>query len=301
MIQDFFSSWALFHNTYITGCLIGLLLSVVGVLVVARDQIFLGAAVSQASTLGIALGMRIGGMFEGMHLSWLESDAFLSIMAVLFCVMAALFTWHGGKPKRESYEAATGWVFLLSASTSILIVSGSPHGLEEIYRLLSSNIIGATEADVWMFSTLVALTVLFFAITRRHILLLAMDPEMAIAVGMKRKIWEMLISVWLGLVVGLSMRSSGMLYTFGCLVLPALVAKSHCREVLSMFFVAPCVALTIGTAGFIFANHYDYPPAQMTVALLCLLLVLAWLKGERTDKKYQVVHKTNDSIQHNIY
>ena len=107
-----------------------------------------------------------------------------------------------------------------------------------------------------------------------------MDPEMAIAVGMKRKIWELLISVWLGLVVGLSMRSSGMLYTFGCPVLPALVAKNLRGEIFSMFFVAPCVALAIGTTGFIFANHYNYPPAQMTVALLCLLLVLAWLRGK---------------------
>lgn len=278
MIQDFLSSWALFHNTYATGCMIGLLLSIVGVLVVARDQIFLGAAVSQASTLGIALGMRMGGMFEGIHAPWLESDAFLSFMAVLFCVMAAIFTWHGGKPGRESYEAATGWVFLLSAGVSILIVSKSPHGLEEIYRLLSSNIIGATEADAWMFGTLLALTILFLGITRRRILLLAMDPEMAIAVGVKRRVWEMLISVWLGLVVGLSIRSSGMLYTFGCLVLPALVAKNLCREVFSLFIVAPCIALAVGTAGFVFANHYDYPPAQMTVAFLCLTLVLAWLK-----------------------
>ena len=279
MIRDFVSSWPLFHNTYATGCLIALLLSIVGVLVVARDQILLCPAVSQASTLGIALGMRVGSTFEGMHPAWLESDGFLSFMAVLFCVMAALFTWHGGKPKRESYEAATGWIFLLSASASILIVSKSPHGLEEIYRLLSSNIIGATAADVWMFAILVASTVLFLAMTYRRILLLAMDPGMAISVGMKRKTWELLISVWLGLAVGLSMRSSGMLYTFGCLVLPALIAKNLCREVFSMFLVAPCIALLCATAGFVVANHHDYPPAQMTVAFLCAILAAAWLKG----------------------
>lgn len=276
MIQDFLSSWALFHNTYLTGFLMSLLLSIAGVLVVARDQVFFGAAVSQASALGIAVGMRIGGMFEGSP--WFDSDVFLSIMAVFFCVMAALFTWHGGKSKRESYEAATGWVFLVCASASILIVSRSPHGLEEIHRLLSSSIIGATEADVRVFGTLLVLTLLFLGITHRRILLLAMDPEMAIAVGMKRERWELLISVWLGLVVGLSIRSSGMLYTFGCLVLPALVAKNLCREVFSLLFVAPAIALALGVTGFVFANHYDYPPAQVTVAFLCLALALAWLK-----------------------
>ena len=52
MIQEFVASWPLFHNTYLVGWLIALLLALVGVLVVARDQIFIGAAVSQASTWG---------------------------------------------------------------------------------------------------------------------------------------------------------------------------------------------------------------------------------------------------------
>ena len=61
MIQDFASSWHLFHNSYLAGWLIGLLLALIGVLVVARNQIFIGVAVSQASTLGIALTMWLGG------------------------------------------------------------------------------------------------------------------------------------------------------------------------------------------------------------------------------------------------
>jgi ABC-type Mn2+/Zn2+ transport system permease subunit len=68
-----------------------------------------------------------------------------------------------------------------------------------------------------------------------------------------------------------------MLYTFGCLVLPALIAKNVCREVRPMFLVAPVVAVATGAVGFMLANHYDFPPAQMTVALLSFLLMVAWL------------------------
>jgi ABC-type Mn2+/Zn2+ transport system permease subunit len=67
-----------------------------------------------------------------------------------------------------------------------------------------------------------------------------------------------------------------MLYTFGCLVLPALCAKHLVREVRSMFLVAPLLALSTGIVGFVLAHHYDFPPAQMTVALLGLMLVMAW-------------------------
>jgi zinc/manganese transport system permease protein len=277
VIQEFVASWPLFHNTYLVGWLIALLLALVGVLVVARDQIFIGAAVSQASTLGIALALGLGSWTPAEALEWLHADAFLSTMAVIFSVIAALLTARGGEADKESHEAVTGWVFLVSASGAILIVSHSPHGLDEIHRLLSSSIIGATQRDIWTFSALVIVTAVGLAASHRRVLLFALDPAMAAAVGMHLKAWALMTSAWLGLVVGLSIRSAGMLYTFGCLVLPALVAKNICREVRPMFVVAPVVAVGTATIGFVLANHYDDPPAQMTVALLCLLLAFTWL------------------------
>jgi zinc/manganese transport system permease protein len=281
MIQSFLSSWTLFYQSYLTGWLISLLLSIIGVLVVARDQIFIGAAVSQASTLGIALTMWASVVFSLERFSWFQSDVFLSAMAVIFSILAASITGRGGETGKESHEAITGWVFLISGSLSILIVSHSPHGLEEIHRLLSSSIIGATSADIWNFSLLTFLTVFLIFLFYRKILLFTLDPSMASAIGMKMKIWSLTTSAWLGLAVGLSIRTSGMLYTFGCLILPALVAKNLCREVRYMFWVAPTVAVGTGIIGFLLANHYDYPPGQMTIALFCLELVGAWALRSR--------------------
>ncbi len=277
MIQNFLSSWDLFHQSYLAGWLISLLLSMVGVLVVARDQIFIGAAISQASTLGIALTMWATGVFALDRFPWFRSDVSLSVMAVAFSIIAASMTGRGEETDGESHEAITGWVFLVSASLSVLIVSRSPHGLEEIHRLLSSSIIGATTVDVWVFSSLTMITASLLIFLYRKILLFALDPSMAVAIGMKITVWNLITSAWLGLTIGLSIRASGMLYTFGCLVLPALVAKNLCREVRHMFLVAPIVAVGTGIIGFILANYYDYPPGQMIVALFCSGLIVAWL------------------------
>jgi len=283
--QSFLASWGLFHNSYLVGWLVGVILALVGVVVVARDQVFLGAAVSQASTLGIALALCASSVFplhseEGSlwhSTSWLCCDSFQVTMAVAFSVLAALVTSRADRAKRESHEAITGWVFLISASLSVVVVAHSPHGLEEIRRIHSSSIIGATTADVGLFAVLLAVTVLLLVAAGRRLLLFVTDPSMAAAVGMRVERWATFESLWLGLVVGLSIRVSGMLFTFGSLVLPALVAKNVCREVRPMFFVAPVVALATNTLGFVLANRYDFPPAQMNVVLACLLLVAAWL------------------------
>lgn len=276
MITSFIASWELFQNAYLAGWLIGLVLALIGVLVVARDQIFIGVAISQASTLGIAIGLVIGSLMSTDESAWLRSEAFLSLMAVIFAVIAALLTAGGGAGGGESHEAVTGWVFLISASVAILLVSRSPHGLDEIQRLLSSSIIGATSAEVWTFGSLAVCTVLAIGIVQKRVLLFAVDPAMAAAVGMRVSLWAGGMAIWLGLVIGLCMRVSGMLYTFGNLVLPALIAKNLCQEIRTVFVLAPAIAVGTGVIGFILANHYDYPPAQMTVALLSASLILAW-------------------------
>jgi ABC-type Mn2+/Zn2+ transport system permease subunit len=277
MIGRFLASWVLFSQVYITAWLLAILLALVGVLVVARDQIFLGAAVSQAATLGIAVALVLSDLLVGEPFAWLRSDRTLAVMAVCFAVLAALLTARRGQTGGESPEALTGWVFLASASLAILIVAHSPHGLAEVQRLLSSSLIGATRTDVWVCGLCAVGTAVALGAWHRRVLLLAMDPPMALAVGMRVPVWTVGLTLWLGLVIGLSMRVSGMLYTFGCLVLPALIAKQCCREVRPLFLIAPLVALSLGALGCVLADATDSPPAQMTVALLSLALMIAWL------------------------
>ncbi len=279
MIAEFLASWGLFHDAYLCGWLIAALLAVVGVLVVARNQIFLGAAVAQASTLGIALGMWLGSAFGVEGLAGDHAHGALSFIGVGFAVLAALLTArsaHGG-----SGEAVTGWVFLAAASGAVLVLAASPHGLEEINHLVSSSIIGATAGDVWLFAALALITAGAVVLWRDRLLLFAIDAAMADAVGMRAGAWSAAVAVWLGLAVGLSMRATGLLYTFGCLVLPPLAATALCRESAPLFWVAPLLAVACGVVGFVLANHFDLPPAQMAVALQAGLVAVVWVARRR--------------------
>ncbi len=283
MMEDLVLAWELFRDAWLSGVLIGVLLSLVGVIVVARGQIFLGAAIAQASTLGIAVALSLGawlGLAADSHEGF---GAFPSVLAVVFSVLAAVATSRLPGGRRESREAVTGWVFLFSASLSVLLVSFSPHGLEEVHKLLFSSVIAATTIDVVLFLGLAAVTGVAIATLHRRLLLLVVDPVMASAVGVRVGVWDPAISIWLGLCVGLSLETSGLLYTFGCLVLPPLVAKNIVREVWPMFLVAPAVAVAASVVGFLVAHLIDVPHAQVAVALQSAALLGAWcvrwLKG----------------------
>lgn len=276
MMQEFLASWSLFRDSYLAGWLLAVTLPVLGVLAVARDQIFVGAAASQASLLGIASALRLLSTLGIASAGATTGDAVVAAAAGGFAVLAALLTAGGGARRTDSHEAITGFVFLVSASAAVLLMAHSPHGMEEINRLLASTIIGATSTDVVLFLALAAVTIAFVARYSAELLLLVMDAEMAQAVGMRVAAWNFGTAAWLGIVVGLSNRVAGAIFTFGCLVLPALAARSVCREVRTMFLVAPALGLGTAMVAFVLAHGLDYPPGQTTAFVQCLVLVLAW-------------------------
>jgi ABC-type Mn2+/Zn2+ transport system permease subunit len=190
---------------------------------------------------------------------------------------AAILTNFGGSRGRLSREALTGWVFLASSSFALLLLFHTPIGLKEIQERLSSSIIGASDGEIILFGGLFLVTLVTMIITRYSWMLLAMDPPTAAAVGLRTRRWEFVWAVWLGLVVGLAIRSSGTIYTFGCLVLPPLIANQLCREVGQLVILSPVLGFAVSVFGFIFANYYDFPPAQTTIALLSIVLLSAWI------------------------
>lgn len=292
MLTDFLDSWALFGDAYAAGWLIAACLGVCGVLLAARDQIFLGAAVAQSTTLGLAVALTLGsalaagtgaalpdahGHVHGPDAAWFASDRFALLVAVAFGALGAWVTTWGGESGGESREALTGWVFLLSGSGAVLLLTHSPHGLEEIKRLHAGTMLGATRQDLtWSACFALAVAAVFLA-RWRPILLQSVDPEHARACGIPVGRWNAGFLIALGLGLTLAIRCAGTLYAFGCLALPALAARHLCRELRGMLVVAPIVAVLGAAAGFVAAHRFDWPPAHAATAVLAALLPLAWL------------------------
>lgn len=275
MIEAFLASWPLFHDTYVAGVAIAFVLALLGVWVVARDQIFLGAAVSQASTLGIAALLWLEGLGAIPAASWLGSQAAAGVCAVAASVTTALWVVP---PGRAGGEARTAWVFLLAASVPVLLLAHSPHGLEEVHRLMFSTLLGATPLDVALFGALALVTAGAVARWSAPLRLFASDAEMAAAVGLPVRALGLGVALWIGVAIGLSIHVSGLIYTFGCLVLPAIAARNLCREMRSMLWVAPALAVAAAALAFVVANAWDLPPAHATVAGLCAVVALSWLR-----------------------
>ena len=264
MIGELIESWSLFSRTYMSAMLIGVSLSLMGVVVVARGNVFVAAALSQASMLGVAISL----FFKFGQ----------PAVSAVFCSVGASLLVARNQPQsgNSTSEELTGWIFLLGGSLSVLLLARMPYGLKEIQSLLSSSIIGAGTGDIFVFGAFLLVFFLFLLLRLRRLTLFLSDPVMAAAVGTNIFIWSTVLSASLGLATGLAIRSSGMLFTFACLVLPAQMAKHLCRDIAPMFWVAPLMAFVSVLLGLMMGHYYDLPPAQTIVALMAGITVVAW-------------------------
>lgn len=282
--QSTVDTWVFVGSSYWAGWLVALCLALPGVLVVARNQIFIGAAVAQSSTAGVALGFWAAGLAAGLagpidpcrdHSGSSSAQIFPHLCASIAAIIAALMCTPLGNSRRGSPESRTGWFFLTCSAFSVLLLSRSAHGSKEIERIIASNLLGVTAGEIIPLAILAGLSVGLVAFWRRQLTVLAIDPTMTPLANMSRWRWESLVAIWIGISTAFAIRSSGLLFSFGCLILPALAARAACREVRHQFWVAPLLGIIGTTIGFALATHHNLPPPQVAVLTLAALPILA--------------------------
>ncbi len=274
-IIEFLESWSLFGKPYALTLLASAVLAIVGVVTAARRQVFMAAAVAQASTFGYALFALLAGATATQLGGDIGRDAVVIASAVAAALVTMLQPTRDTQGGRLDGDERTAAVFIAAGAGAILVLANAPAGMEQFRRMQTSSVIGATMMDVLLFaSVLLALAVLIACFSRPLILMLA-DPVMASAVGLRVALWNVVIAVIAGLCVGLAVRSTGMLFAFGCLALPVMIAKQFCGEVRSLFWVSPLLASAFALVGLWLSYAADLPPGQVVVALLCVVLVIA--------------------------
>ena len=274
MLQRFIDSWELFGSSWLYGWAAGLLLALLGTTFASRNRIFLGAAASQCSVLGIALGLVLA---ESLH--WeagLGQELLLKALAGLGALVAVAIAGGSNRPQ-EAREGRSALLFLGAGALAMLVVSGSPFGMREVERVLHSSFLGANEGDLALVGAGLALTALLFATMHRPLRLLTIDPESAKAQWSGARWLELALRIWTGLWLGLVIQGAGAAFGFAMLVLPTLTAQRLVRSLAGLFVLAPALALVIGVPAFVAAHEWDWPPAQVQIVGLAAVMGLGYL------------------------
>lgn len=276
-MNEFLEAWSLFGAAWATAVLLGMLLPCCGAVLVARGQVFLGASVGQAATFGMALALVLGFGHGG------EPDHAHTETFALSCALAAgaavtVLAMRAISAGRASLEGVSAWVFLLGGAGTVLLLQGAPHGMQEVQRLQLSSLLTVSGYDAWIAGAGLLATVLAGRRSGDAVLLWAIDPATARALGVGLVRYDVVVGAWLGLCLGFSIHVAGLLFSFGLCVLPVLALRAWTVSLRRTLWMAPVLGGLACVCGVVVSHWLDLPPGQTTVGVLGLLLAAGHAK-----------------------
>ena len=261
----------LFREALYGALLIALGCSVLGVYVVLRRIVFVGAALAELSSAGIALAIWLGGM------GWVTGLAShpLAFSLIFTLVAAAIFGMGGGGRSMVPPDATLGAAYVLAAATAILLIAKSTTG-EAHDIFLHGNILGITRADTMTLAAVTVPVLLIHLAFFKEFVFVSFDRETARTLGYRIGVWNQLLYLSLGVVIAVAMQFAGVMLVFDFLVLPAVTGLMLSSTMGGMFLWAIASALVAAVVGFSLSIPFDMPTSPTIIAVSGVIALLAW-------------------------
>ncbi len=265
------STILLFREALYGALVIALACSVLGVYVVLRRIVFVGAAIAQLSSAGIALALFLGGM--GVSAGLVGHP---TVFALAFGLAGAMFFGLGGGQRAGVPPDATiGVAYAAAAAAGVLLIAKAKGG-EAHDIFLQGNILGITRADTLVLLAVSVPVLLVHVLFYKEFLFVSFDREMARTMGYRVTFWNLFLYFTLGLVIAFAMQFAGVILVFNFLVLPAVTGLLLASSMAGIFTVAVLSAVLAAAVGFSLSVPFDLPSGPAIIAASAVLALVAW-------------------------
>jgi len=261
----------LFREALYGTLLIALTCGLLGVYVVLRRIVFVGAALAELSSMGVALGLWLSGF------GWAAGVATHPLLLSVFATLAGvLFFALGGERSRIPPDAVIGVVYAAAGALGILLIAKAVAG-EAHDIFLSGNILGITRFDTLTLLAVCLPVLLIHAGFYKEFLFVSFDPQTAATLGYRVNAWNLFLYFTIGVVIAFAMQFAGVMLVFNFLVLPAVAGLLLGNGMKSTFAWASATALAAAAVGFTLSIPFDLPTSPTIIAVSASLTLLAWL------------------------
>ncbi|MEW6304272.1 MAG: metal ABC transporter permease [Verrucomicrobiota bacterium] len=277
LLREILSPDFLLRNSVYVSLLIGFACPVIGVFLVLRRMIFLGVALPQISSTGVALALSLHvwyGHYDGAHGSGEKMLAFIG--SIVFSVVAILWLAFLERRGRGMTEGRIGTAYVLALAASILLLAKCAQAERGWLELFKGQIIAIAKSDLHLALVTFALVLLVLLVFRKEFLLVSFDPEMALTLRKNVLFWDVLLYLLIGVTISVAVLTAGPLITFGFMLIPPLIAHLFAQNMRQFAIAASGIGGAAAFAGFCLAYQYDLPIGPTDVVLLGVVYALAF-------------------------
>ncbi|HKX62462.1 MAG TPA: metal ABC transporter permease [Verrucomicrobiae bacterium] len=277
-ILEIFDPAFLSRNSVYISVLVGFVVPLVGVYLVLRRVVFLGVALPQVSSCGIAFAFALQGWELIPHAHDSAQERAIALAgSIVFTIGTILVLSLLERRGRGLIEGRTGFVYAMAGAWSILLLVKNPVGQHGMLELLHGQIIAVPTIDLALTAATFLPVVVAFVLFQKEFLLVSYDRDMAITLKKHVVFWDALLFTLIGLTISVSVMSVGPLVAFGFLLLPPLIAYQFARNTAQFLWLSSAIGGVSAVAGFAVAYAQDLPVGPTDLALLGFLYAVTFL------------------------
>lgn len=266
--------WA--HYTFMQNALLAIILvspifGITGTMVVNNRMSFFSDAMGHAALTGLAIGVVLG-MGEPL---W----AMLIFAAILAVAIALVHI-----KSETSMDTVIGVFFSAAVALGVVILSRGG-SFNKYTRYLVGDLLSINSGEIRLLALVLALLLVFWTLFFNWLFLSGFSLSIARSRGVNITLVEILFTVFLALVVTLSIQWVGLLIINSLLILPAAAARNITGNMRAYHLVSVVVSLASGLAGLIISYYWNTATGATVVlcTFLVFLLTLAW-KGINVNR-----------------
>ncbi len=271
----------LLRNSVYASVLIGFACPLVGVFLIIRRLVFMGVALPQISSTGVAFALSLPLWF-GFHLTDHGSQTAHTLAfagSIVFSLAAILSLAFMERRGRGQPEGRLGTAYVVAAAAGILLLAKNPYGEVGWLDMLKGEVITISNFDLVLTIAMLAFVLVVLLLFQKELILVSFDREMALILRKNVIFWDVMLYILIGLTVSVSVLSVGPLITFGFLLIPALIAHRFAQTMIQFTLFASLIGGVSAFIGFWIAYQYDLPVGPTDVVFLGITYAMAWIAG----------------------
>lgn len=260
----------------VVSVLVGVMCPILGAYVITRGRAFMGDALAHSVLPAMVVAFLLG------------ISPFLA--AVPAGIVIALLMGSLSRRTGISEDTSIGILFAGLFALGLVMLSKATHVTVNIEDLLLGQVLGVSEADVFVSLALTAVVLVGIYAFHRQLVYTTFDPVGAAVSGIRTAFVEYVLLALLALVIVIGIQAAGIVLVMAMLITPAAAGYLLARRFVGVMVSGALIGAVSAVSGLYLSFHADLPsgPAMALVATVIFgaaaLLGSRWRRGRGEDE-----------------
>jgi len=259
-------AWMILLPAFVLSLLMIMTHTYLGLHVLARGIIFVDLALAQVAALGVSVAFLLGQEAHGLMAQLYAFGATL--------IAAAGFAKLRQLPGKTTREVTIGCVYVVATALTIVILSRSSQGMEELKGLFNGHILWVSWSEIAIVAVAYVLLAMLHLYYRNRFYSLSFNEE-GEDTDSTSFIWEFLFFASFAVVITLAVNLAGVLLVFAFLIIPAFSASFLSQSTTSRLLIGWLLGACGSAVGLWLSFIADLPTGATMVTVLGALPILA--------------------------